>query len=134
RCGTQARSDVGRDRVGAEPRVEAALLTLLVFLGGNVAWLVLFDGAQSPPAPARPQSIAAGVAAVVGCTRRPAELEACVCTRVLHLSVGRRCRMIRVWRSRAFFLEGQRCGPALVLQRDGAGRGAPPRRVLSLSI
>ena len=48
RCGTQARSDVGRDRVGAEPRVEAVLLTMLVSLGVNVAWLLLFDEAQSP--------------------------------------------------------------------------------------
>lgn len=31
-------------------------------------------------------------------------------------TIGRtRCRMIRVWRSRAFFVEGRRCGPALVL-------------------
>jgi hypothetical protein len=28
-------------------RVEAVLLTMLVFLGGNVAWLLLFD--QAPP-------------------------------------------------------------------------------------
>jgi len=45
RCGTQARSAVGRDRVGAEPRVEAVLLTMLVSLGVNVAWLLLFDEA-----------------------------------------------------------------------------------------
>ena len=31
--------------------------------------------------------------------------------------------MIRIRRSRAFFSEGRRCGPALGLQRDGAGRG-----------
>jgi hypothetical protein len=47
RCGTRARSDVGRDRVGAELRVETVLLTMLVFLGVNVAWLLLFD--QAPP-------------------------------------------------------------------------------------
>ena len=60
RCGTQARSDVGRDRVGAELRVEAVLLTMLVFLGVNVAWLLLFDEAQSPSAledPTRPHAL-----------------------------------------------------------------------------
>jgi hypothetical protein len=35
-------------------------------------------------------------------------LEACVCTQVLHPSVGRHCRMIRIRRSRAFFSEGRR--------------------------
>ena len=29
-------------------QVEAVLLTILVFLGVNVAWLLLFDQAQSP--------------------------------------------------------------------------------------
>jgi hypothetical protein len=60
RCGIQARSDVGRDRVGAELRVEAVLLTMLVFLGVNVAWLLLFDEAQSPSAledPTRPHAL-----------------------------------------------------------------------------
>jgi hypothetical protein len=38
-------ADIG---VLARPlRVEAVLLTMLVFLGGNVAWLLLFD--QAPP-------------------------------------------------------------------------------------
>jgi hypothetical protein len=42
-------ADIG---VLARPlRVEAVLLTMLVFLGGNVAWLLLFDQA---PAPIRP--------------------------------------------------------------------------------
>ena len=60
RCGTQARSDVGRDRVGAELRVAVVLLTMLVFLGVNVAWLLLFDEAQSPSAledPTRPHAL-----------------------------------------------------------------------------
>jgi hypothetical protein len=34
-------------------RTEAVLLTLLVFLGFNVAWLLLFDSRQSSPAAAR---------------------------------------------------------------------------------
>jgi hypothetical protein len=34
-------------------RTEAVLLTLLVFLGFNVAWLLLFDSRQSAPAAAR---------------------------------------------------------------------------------
>lgn len=34
-------------------RIEAVLLTLLVFLGFNVAWLLLFDSRQSSPAAAR---------------------------------------------------------------------------------
>jgi hypothetical protein len=40
-------------------RVEAVLLTILVFLGVNVAWLLLFDQAQSPSAvedPTRPRA------------------------------------------------------------------------------
>ena len=40
-------------------RVEAVLLTMLVFLGVNVAWLLLFDQAQSPSAledPTRPRA------------------------------------------------------------------------------
>jgi hypothetical protein len=40
-------------------RVEAVLLTILVFLGVNVAWLLLFDEAQSPSAvedPTRPRA------------------------------------------------------------------------------
>ena len=39
-------------------RVEAVLQTILVFLGVNVAWLLLFDQAQSPSAledPTRPR-------------------------------------------------------------------------------
>ena len=55
-------------------------------------------------------------------------------TGVTHPSVGRHCRMIRIWRSRAFFSEGQRCGPALVLQRDGAGRGRLPSRLRVLRL
>jgi hypothetical protein len=34
-------------------RTEAVLLTLLVFLGFNMAWLLLFDSRQSSPATAR---------------------------------------------------------------------------------
>jgi hypothetical protein len=40
-------------------RVEAVLLTMLVFLGVNVAWLLLFDQAQSPSGledPTRPRA------------------------------------------------------------------------------
>jgi hypothetical protein len=40
-------------------RVEAVLLTILVFLGVNVAWLLLFDQAPPPPAvegPTRPRA------------------------------------------------------------------------------
>lgn len=40
-------------------RVEAVLLTMLVFLGVNVAWLLLFDEAPSPSAledPTRPRA------------------------------------------------------------------------------
>jgi hypothetical protein len=40
-------------------RVEAVLLTMLVFLGANVAWLLLFDQAQSPSGledPTRPRA------------------------------------------------------------------------------
>ena len=39
-------------------RVEAVLITILVFLGVNVAWLLLFDQAQSPSGledPTRPR-------------------------------------------------------------------------------
>jgi hypothetical protein len=35
-------------------RTEAVLLVLLVFLGFNMAWLLLFDSRYSSPAPARP--------------------------------------------------------------------------------
>jgi hypothetical protein len=35
-------------------RVEAVLLTIVVFLGVNVAWLLLFDEAQPRPAPEDP--------------------------------------------------------------------------------
>jgi hypothetical protein len=35
-------------------RVEAVLLTILVFLGVNVAWLLLFDEAQPPAALGHP--------------------------------------------------------------------------------
>jgi hypothetical protein len=40
--------------------VEAVLLTMLVFLGVNVAWLLLFDEAQSPSAledPTQPRAL-----------------------------------------------------------------------------
>jgi hypothetical protein len=40
-------------------RVEAVLLTMLVFLGVNVAWLLLFDQAPSPSGlegPTRPRA------------------------------------------------------------------------------
>jgi hypothetical protein len=40
-------------------RVEAVLLTMLVFLGVNVAWLLLFDQAPPPSAdggPTRPRA------------------------------------------------------------------------------
>jgi hypothetical protein len=40
-------------------RVEAVLLTILVFLGVNVAWLLLFDQAPPPSAvedPTRPRA------------------------------------------------------------------------------
>jgi hypothetical protein len=41
--------------VTARPlRVEAVLLTIVVFLGVNVAWLLLFDEAQPRPAPDDP--------------------------------------------------------------------------------
>jgi hypothetical protein len=44
----------------AQPlRVEAVLLTMLVFLGVNVAWLLLFDQAPSPSGlegPTRPRA------------------------------------------------------------------------------
>src|SRR5215213_7109563 len=50
-------ADIG---VLARPlRVEAVLLTILVFLGVNVAWLLLFDQAPPPPAvedPTRPRT------------------------------------------------------------------------------
>ena len=88
----------------------------------GAAW----GGASPPP----PRGGGGGEARWV--VRGLGELE--VGGRVLHLSVGRRCRMIRVWRSRAFFLEGQRCGPALVLQRDGAGRGRLPSRLRPLCL
>jgi hypothetical protein len=35
-------------------RVEAVLQTILVFLGVNVAWLLLFDQAPPPPALEQP--------------------------------------------------------------------------------
>ena len=45
--------------LGATPvRVEAVLLTILVFTGVNVAWLLLFDAAQ-PAGPSLEQGIAA---------------------------------------------------------------------------
>jgi hypothetical protein len=50
-------ADIG---VLARPlRVEAVLQTVLVFLGVNVAWLLLFDQGQSPSAledPTRPRA------------------------------------------------------------------------------
>jgi hypothetical protein len=45
--------------LGAAPvRIEAVLLTILVFTGVNVAWLLLFETAQ-PDSPSREQGIAA---------------------------------------------------------------------------
>jgi hypothetical protein len=158
-------------------RVEAVLLTILVFLGVNVAWLLLFDqapppsGLECPTRPVRDDTRASQrrrctaarrashwspplpldtllfgdfqldlTASLLECSRRwlyqapCGALEACVCTQVLHPSVGRHCRMIRIRRSRAFFSEGRRCGPALVLQRDGAGRGRLSSRLRPLCL